>query len=34
MDYGKVRKVLINFDKTAVLSCGDDGTLYVYKVDY
>lgn len=34
MDYGRVRKVLLNYDKTAVLSVADDGTLYVYRIDY
>ncbi|KRX11116.1 WD40-repeat-containing domain [Pseudocohnilembus persalinus] len=33
-DYGKVKKVALNFDNTAVLSVGLDGFLYVYKFDY
>jgi hypothetical protein len=34
MDYGKVRKVAVNFDRTAILSVGEDGTFYVYSIDY
>lgn len=34
MDYGKVRKVLLNYDKTAILSTSEDGTFYVNKIDY
>lgn len=34
IDYGRVRRVLINFDKTAILSLAEDGTLYVNKIDY
>lgn len=34
MDYGRVRKVAITFDRTGVLSVSDDGTLYVYQIDF
>jgi len=34
VDYGKVNKVLVNSDKTSLLSCADDGTIYVYKFDF
>lgn len=34
MDYGKVRKVCLNYDRSAVLSIADDGTLYVYRLDF
>jgi hypothetical protein len=34
MDYGKVKRVLLNFDKTAVISVAEDGTMYVYRIDY
>ena len=30
IDYGRVNKVLLNYDKTAVISAADDGTIYVY----
>lgn len=30
MDYGRVRKVSLTFDRTGILSVSDDGTLYVY----
>ena len=34
MDYGRVRKVCINYDKTGVLTVGEDGTFYVHALDY
>ena len=34
IDYGNVRKVVVNFDKSAILSVGEDGTFYVYSLDY
>ncbi|CAD8122108.1 unnamed protein product [Paramecium sonneborni] len=34
MDYGRVRKVSLTFDRTGVLSVSDDGTFYVYKLDF
>lgn len=32
-DYGKVFKVVMNYDKTAILSVGGDGFQYCYKFD-
>ena len=34
MDYGRVRKVALNYDKTTVMSVADDGTFNLYKIDY
>lgn len=34
MDYGRVRQVSLTFDRTGVLSVSDDGTFYVYKIDF
>jgi hypothetical protein len=34
MDSGKVRKVLLNHDKTCILSTSEDGTFYVNRIDY
>ena len=33
-DYGKVRKVCFNYEKNAVISAGEDGMLFVHKLDY
>lgn len=30
MDYGRIRKVTFNYDRSAILSVADDGTFYIY----
>lgn len=34
MDYGRVRKLALNKDRSVALSVSDDGTLYCYQLDY
>lgn len=33
-DYGKVRKVCFNYERNAVISVGEDGMMFVHKLDY
>lgn len=32
-DIGKVKKVLFNFEKNAIISAAEDGTLFVHRFD-
>jgi len=32
-DYGRVRKVCFNYEKNAVVSVGEDGMMFVHKLD-
>jgi hypothetical protein len=33
-DYGKVKKVCFNYERNAIISAAEDGTLFVHKFDY
>lgn len=33
-DYGKVRKIAFNYDRNAIISAAEDGTLFVHQFDY
>lgn len=33
-DTGKINKIALNFDKSALVNTSDDGTIFVYKLDY
>lgn len=30
MDYGRIRKVALNYDRSGIVSIADDGTMYVH----
>ncbi len=33
-DYGKVKSVVFNYDKSVILSAAEDGTLFSYLMDW